>query len=156
MPKVSFIIPILIIVIVIIFLYRLLSSKPQSRLPMVDVNIKDVTYSLEIAKSLTQHSKGLSGRTSLCPSCGMIFVFDNESTYPFWMKDTLIPLDLIWLDHTGRIVTIHTAQPEPGVSTFSLKRYSNNSPASYVVELNAGDISKLSLKVGDTINIPKL
>jgi len=84
----------------------------------------------------------------------MIFVYSSENIYPFWMKDTLIPLDIIWLDKTGKIVTYHNALPEPKVPLTKLKNYKNSSPAQYIMEINSHDFDKLKLKIGDTIKLP--
>lgn len=115
--------------------------------------IAEKPYNLEIAKTLNQQSIGLSKRSNLCQNCGMIFVFGKDKTLPFWMKDTLIPLDMIWVNSQGIIVSIETAQPEPNTPIFKLKMYQNSTPAQYVIELNAGDANKLNLKIGDKINL---
>jgi hypothetical protein len=79
----------------------------------------------------------------------MIFIFNKDVTLPFWMKDTLIPLDMIWLDKSGKIVDIQTI-----IETNSTKIYQNQSPAKYVLELNANDSQKINLKIGDIIQLP--
>lgn len=121
---------------------------------IVTIDIKNHQFDLEIAKSLSEKSRGLSSRTSLCGNCGMIFVYSNESYYPFWMKDTLIPLDMIWLDKNGRIVTIHTAHPQLDTPPTQLKAYRNSDPAQFIIELNAGKSEEIGLNVGDTILLP--
>ncbi|HRS23217.1 MAG TPA: DUF192 domain-containing protein, partial [Candidatus Woesebacteria bacterium] len=103
-------------------------------------------YQIEYALTEAQITKGLSGRTSLCSNCGMLFVFNNEGILPFWMKDTLIPLDIIWIDGSGKIVHYVNA-----TTTNSLETYQNSIPARYVLELNSGDFNKLGLKIGDEI-----
>ena len=72
------------------------------------------------------------------------------------MKDTLIPLDMLWLDRKGKIVSIFTAEPEPNIPLYKLKLYQNTLPALYVLELNASDSAKLKLAVGDNINLDSL
>ena len=67
------------------------------------------------------------------------------------MKDTLIPLDMIWLDKTGKVVDLKTA-----TETNSSKLYQNQSPAQYVLELNANEAQKIGLKIGDIIPLPNL
>ena len=132
---------ILILVFTAIFLFR----RPKT----INLKINNQTYRLEVASSILQKAKGLSGRNSLCSDCGMIFPFSDENIHPFWMKDTLIPLDIIWVDSQGRVVTVLTGQPN------DLSVLQNTSPAKYVIELNAGDTQKLNLKVDDTIYIPR-
>lgn len=76
----------------------------------------------------------------------MLFVFEKEALYPFWMKNTLIPLDMIWMDAKGKVVDIKTASP---CTTDPCPTTAPNGPALYVLEINA-DMSKfIKLKVGD-------
>ena len=131
----------LIILVFVFFPRRLRTTK---------LSIKNRLYNLEIASSLSQKAKGLSHRTFLCSNCGMIFTFSTEAIHPFWMKNTLIPLDIIWLDQQGRVVTIITGQPN------DQSPLQNTSPAKYVIELNAGDTQGLGLKIGDIIGLPAL
>ncbi|MFA4826840.1 MAG: DUF192 domain-containing protein [Candidatus Shapirobacteria bacterium] len=119
------------------------------------VNFNGQKFDLEIAKTISQRTQGLSGRSSLCQNCGMIFVFSGESILPFWMKDTLIPLDLIWLNSQGQVVSIQTASPQPNTPITQLKNYKNSTPAKYVIELNANTAANIKLQVGDIVTLPK-
>lgn len=116
-----------------------------------EIQIKNKKFILEIAKTISQKTRGLSKRVSLCDNCGMIFIYENENFYPFWMKDTLIPLDMIWLNNSNEIVSIYTAQTEINIPLTKLTIYKNNKPANKIIELNAGEANKLGLKIGDTI-----
>jgi len=90
----------------------------------------------EIAKD---KEKGLQGRRSLCLACGMIFIFDAEGYYEFWMKDTLINLAILWVNGDGRIVHIvKNAKPcLPRQNPYTeCEVYSSSSPAKYVLEIN--------------------
>jgi hypothetical protein len=119
-------------------------------LKKVSFNLNNTNYEIEIAKTISQKSKGLSNRQNLCSNCGMLFVFGFETKLPFWMKDTNIPLDMIWLDKNGKIVEIKNANE----TNNSQKIYQNQIPAQYVLELNINDSQKLNLKIGDIIQIP--
>jgi len=141
----------ILIIILIISVYHFFFNNPS--LSSAKVNLKGHTYTLEIAKTVPQQTKGLMDRSSLCRNCGMIFVFGLDLPQVFWMKDTLIPLDMIFADHTGLIVNTITANPQPGVPDSQLKLYQSLKPAKFVIELNAGDANKLSLKPGDTIDL---
>jgi uncharacterized protein len=145
-------ISIIIIAIIFICLYFLVFRYRPGK--NIQISIKNQPFDVEIAKTIAQKSKGLSKRSFLCPNCGMLFIFDFNSTQPFWMKDTLIPLDMIWLDSLGKIVDIQTAVPEPNTPITKLKIYQNSTPAKFVIELNSGVSQQLDLKIGDTINIP--
>jgi len=120
-----------------------------------NLSINGKNYQIEYALTTLQKAKGLSNRDFLCENCGMLFVFDNSGSHPFWMKDTKISLDMIWLDQNGKIVHYETASPEPNIPITQLKVYKNPTPSKYVLELNAGDFDKLNLKIGDIIKIKK-
>jgi len=136
--------------VLIVFLFYLFFPR---KIKTGNFKIKETFYNIEFAQTMAQQAKGLSGRTSLCSNCGMLFVFSYEGIFPFWMKGTLFPLDMIWLDKNGKIV-----HHEQATELNSLKIYKNSTPAKYVLELNLGDFEKLKLKIGDEIlnNNPQL
>ena len=136
-----------LIIIAGFLIWRLFFYLPTS--DFIKIKIADTDYKIELASSSAQKIKGLSKRESLCPKCGMLFIFSFETELPFWMKDTLIPLDMIWLDKTGKVVDIQTASENN-----SSKIYQNKTPAQYVLELNANDAQKLTLKISDIIHLP--
>lgn len=133
--------------IIVFFFYKKDSTKFES----IDLTIKNADYKLEVAKTLSQKSAGLSNRKSLCSNCGMIFVFSKNGIQPFWMKDTLIPLDMIWLNSDGQVTDIVNAN-----ETNSSKILQNTQPAKYVIELNLNETQKINLKIGDMIDLSKL
>jgi len=128
-------------------IWRLFFYLPPSN--SVKIKISNIDYKIELAKTTFQRSKGLSNRNILCKNCGMLFIFGFETNLPFWMKDTFIPLDMIWLDKNGKIVDIQTI-----TKTNSNKIYQNQTPAKYVLELNANDSQKINLNIGDIIQLP--
>ena len=128
-------------------IWRLFFYLPPSN--SVKIKINNIDYKIELAKTTSQRSKGLSNRNILCKNCGMLFIFGFETNLPFWMKDTFIPLDMIWLDKNGKIVDIQTI-----TKTNSNKIYQNQTPAKYVLELNANDSQKINLNIGDIIQLP--
>ena len=138
-----------LIIIAGILIWRLFFYLPPAN--SIKMKIGNNNYNIELATTIAQKTKGLSGRDSLCKNCGMLFTFGFETNLPFWMKDTLIPLDMIWLDKNGKIVDIQTAS-----EINSTKIYQNQTPAQYVLELNANDSQKINLKIGDIINLSKL
>jgi uncharacterized membrane protein (UPF0127 family) len=113
--------------------------------------IRDTCFKVEIANTNEERAQGLGDRASLEQDKGMLFVFEKEGLYRFWMKNTLIPLDIIWMDKEGRIVYIERqAQPcrqdpcqsiNPGVIS------------QYVLELNGGTCDRLSISVGDKVQV---
>jgi uncharacterized protein len=116
-----------------------------------EVNIvcyEDECFNVEIADSAVKRSEGLMFREYL--EDGMLFIFDKEGKYSFWMKNTLIPLDIIWIGKDSEIVFIsRNVQPCLEVCE-SIKPDVN---ALYVLELNAGESSRLGMGVGDGIEI---
>ena len=122
----------------------------------INIKIKNKDYTLEVARTFGQKSVGLMNRNSLCPNCGMIFVSSQETPQIFWMKNTLIPLDMIFLDKTGKVINLKSALPQPNTADLNLTLYHSTSPAMFVIELNSGDSQKLNLIPGDQISLPQL
>ena len=109
-------------------------------------------FILELAATVEERRIGLSNREHLPPDGGMLFVFLKESILAFWMKDTLIPLDILFLDQDRRIVDIRTMTPQPGVPTNQLMVYRSALPAMYAVEVNAGTAAELGLAAGMVVD----
>jgi uncharacterized membrane protein (UPF0127 family) len=97
--------------------------------------------------------RGLGGRQSLPDDRGMLFVFPESGLHAFWMKDMLIPIDIIWISAEGQVVDVQTAQPEPGVADPQLKRYNPSGPARYVLEVRAGLAAEKGVRAGDAAQI---
>jgi uncharacterized membrane protein (UPF0127 family) len=117
------------------------------------VTIKDKTVNVEVAKTPEERSKGLSKRNSMDANTGMLFVFTGDTKAPiFWMKDTLIPLDMIWIKNE-KVVKIDKNVPVPAENTVDskLQTYSAGVPVDYVLEVNAGFSDTNSIKVGDSV-----
>lgn len=134
-----------------IILVAVLASTSKTEAPkpvsIPCVNIGSICYDLERATTNEQRIKGLSNRENLPQNKGMLFVFDSDDEQCMWMKDTLIPLDMIWLDSIKRVIKI-----EEKVSPDSFpKAFCPTSPARYVIELNQGDVQKNQIQIGDTI-----
>ncbi len=127
------------------------TDAPPSRLPVI---ISGRTFQLELALDDATRIKGLSGRDHLDADGGMIFVFPGVARRRFWMKDCLVPIDIIFLDPAGRVMAMHRMVPEPGVADADLKAYSSNWPAQFAIELRGGALDELSVKPQQTIALP--
>lgn len=104
-------------------------------------------FTVEIADTLEKQTRGLQLRQSMANNAGMLFIFPSDGIYSFWMKDTWIPLDMIWLDKDYRVVHIeHDVPPCASVPCLS---YGPKILSRYVLELNAGMARKIGLIVGD-------
>ena len=95
--------------------------------------------------SPTEQAKGLMNRKEpLGPNAAGLFIYDKPEMRSFWMKNTYIPLDIVFLDENGEIVGIHlNAKPH------SEESIESPAPAQYVIEFDAGEASALALRVGD-------
>lgn len=102
---------------------------------------------VEVADTEKERSRGLQNRASLPEGHGMLFIFPSESIYRFWMKDTLITLDMIWLDSQRKVVGIATDVPP--CQEDPCPQYGPSAQALYVLEANAGYAARLGLKAGD-------
>jgi uncharacterized membrane protein (UPF0127 family) len=104
---------------------------------------------VEVAADDATRQQGLMYRDRLPPHGGMIFYFPQSGHYPFWMKDTLIPLDMIWIDDTKRIV--HVAHNVPPCKADPCPSYPPNAMARYVLEVAAGEAARHGLANGQTL-----
>jgi uncharacterized membrane protein (UPF0127 family) len=119
------------------------SQRPRETRVCFDQNC----FRAEIADNARQRARGLMFRRELAPDRGMLFVFEKEGIHPFWMKSTLIPLDILWLDQGQKIVFVKENTPpclkEPcEIFTPSVR-------ARYVLEINAGRVRELGFEIGD-------
>lgn len=113
--------------------------------------INGYKFIVEVADTPQKRSIGLSEKKELGKSQGMLFLFDQKRTYHFWMKDMSFPIDIIWISQ-DTIVDITENVPVPDTEDDNLlPRYSPKSPVDRVLEVNAGLVEKLEIKVGDKI-----
>lgn len=111
-----------------------------------------VRINAETMRSDAELMRGMMFRESLPANRGMLFIHAGESTFRYWMYQTKIPLDIIWMDRNRRIVEISPDTP-PCKSTTptDCPSYGGNFKVRYVLELNAGAARKNGLKAGDTL-----
>jgi uncharacterized membrane protein (UPF0127 family) len=110
-------------------------------------NGKSVTA--ELAVTDEERARGLMFREKVLPDQGMLFVFEREDLHAFWMKNTLIPLDMLWLDSDRRV--IHIAANVPPCRADPCPSYGPDTPARYVLELRAGGAAANVIKTGDRL-----
>jgi len=120
----------------------------EGTLTFTDSLNKPITkIDLEISSSEYDTQLGLMFRRSMEMNQGMLFIFPEQETRSFWMRNTYISLDMIFVNADKKIVTIHK-----NTKVLSDQSYASTEAAQYVVEVSAGFADKYSLKVGDKIN----
>jgi uncharacterized membrane protein (UPF0127 family) len=103
-------------------------------------------FTVELAESPAQQEQGLMYRRSLAPDAGMLFVFPEPHQAVFWMKNTLIPLDMLFIAADGKIADLHERAVPMSVANIVSKV-----PVKAVLELNGGTVARLGIKVGDKV-----
>lgn len=117
-------------------------------LPTIQARIGGEEFRLEVARSEEEKAQGLMHRRSLGERRGMIFVYKADERLSFWMKNTLIPLDLVFLSRDGEVLQIEALKPH------SLKPVTSERAARYALELPAGTAARLGLEPGHRILLP--
>lgn len=110
-------------------------------------------FTLDIARSETEKRLGLMFKRELCENCGMLFVFDREEEQSFWMKNTYIPLDIIFLSKDFRVNNLYeNLKPSPDMTKeedIEIVR----GKAKYVIEINANSAKKAGIKEGEKLKL---
>lgn len=117
------------------------------------ISINDHLFEVELAVTREERGQGLMHRGALAPNQGMLFVYPGPQIVSFWMKQTLIPLDILFFDREGRLVQFFEDVQPCRVSP--CKTYTNTEPAQYVLELPAGSAKNIRLTVGNSFEILK-
>ena len=107
------------------------------------------TVAVEIAADDETRAQGLMFRDQVREGTGMLFLFPKTGDYPFWMKNTLIPLDMIWIDENHKVV--HVTSDVPPCKADPCPSYPPNAPARYVLELAAGVAKQHRVVTGATL-----
>lgn len=131
------------------------APSPDANLPVVDaqpeVVINTTTLFVDVVQTPQAQAKGLGGRTELADTYGMVFVFTGYQPRTFWMKDMLIPIDIIWI-RDGIIVGFEeNVSPEPNKAPSELTVYTSPVGVNMVLEVRAGLANKHKWKVGDRV-----
>ncbi|MGH7088681.1 MAG: DUF192 domain-containing protein [Stellaceae bacterium] len=108
-------------------------------------------FTVELALTPGQQEQGLMFRRALAPNAGMLFVFPDTRQAVFWMKNTLIPLDMLFITENGTIADLH----ERAVP-LSEENIVSKVPVKAVLELDGGTVSRLGIKIGDTVHAAAL
>ena len=129
-------------------------AAPQTLTSVVLVAPK-AKISAQVANTEAQRELGLMNSRSLPPHHGMIFVFEAPAVQTFWMKNTLIPLDMVFIARNGTVTTVAANVPATSATTPGEKT-TRTGNGTYVLEINAGEASKDGITAGSHIQIPPL
>ena len=111
-------------------------------------------YSVEVADDEAERARGLMFRDVLPEGHGMLFIHEQEGPLAYWMKNTRIPLDILFFDHARRLVSQQRDVPPCDLGD-ACPPYPSDAPAIYVLELNAGEAERLKLQDGATIDFSR-
>lgn len=117
-----------------------------------DIQVDTARFHVEIAQTLQERQRGLMFRTQLPADHGMLFIQPQAAPTAFWMKNTYIPLDLLYFDNAGRLQEIHAEVPPCTVP--ECPSYVSNGPIKYILEINAGSAQRFGLKPGAQLHLP--
>ena len=118
------------------------------------ITIGDVTLDAEIADDSEKIEKGLMSREMLPENRGMLFIFEEERKYQFWMMNMKFNIDMIWLDANGKVVHIvEDAEPCIDAAHTSLCTFNPDEPAKYVLEVNSGFVQKHKINEDSVMRI---
>lgn len=143
----------------------LLGGSRNPPLPGAKLLLGGEVFEVELARTILEKARGLSGREGLGENEGMLFVFGAPAAQSFWMKGMKFPIDIIWIQGDRIVGFAENVQPEPGLrldgvatatqagkSDFALKIYSSPEPVDRVLEVRAGTVARLDVKIGDQIS----
>lgn len=135
-----------VLLLILLFCYPIAYGQSLQK---ISIYIKGKEILVEVAKSPEERAKGLMGRKYLGKDEGMLFIFDQEDYHGFWMKNTLIPLSIAFMDKEGRIVSIKDMEP------LTLESHLPPRPILYALEMNQGWFSANKIRVGDVMRFSK-
>jgi uncharacterized protein len=128
----------------------LLCASCSSISPSPWVKVKGTRFNVEVMTTHDQRNRGLMFRDSLPEDQGMLFVHAKEAPQAYWMKNTKIPLDILYFDENKKLVSAQENVP-PCSAGDKCPPYASESDAKYVLELNAGSMAKYRIQKGDIL-----
>jgi len=142
--------PVLLVVTLLLAMMPLAACSADNSLTIVSAN-GEHSFSVEIADTNASRQKGLMFREQLAPDAGMLFDFKENRPVSFWMMNTFIPLDMLFIRPDGTIANIHVnARPHDRTSIPS------DGPVQFVFEIPGGRSDELGIKAGDIVRHPRI
>jgi uncharacterized membrane protein (UPF0127 family) len=124
------------------------ASQARPRVTVEGPGGRSSAVDVEVARTADEQERGLMFRNALAPDAGMLFVFPDEREHVFWMKNTLIPLDMIFIADGGRVVgVVENAEP------LTTSQRTVHTPSRYVLEVNGGWSAAHGVKAGDVVRM---
>lgn len=120
-------------------------ARQQEQRPLYLITVGGVSLQVEVAATPEERTRGLSGRREVPAGTGMLFLYRDEARRSFWMKDTLVPLTVAFLDSEGRIVQMEDMVP------LSEEPHTSRAPVRYVLEVPRGWFERVGVEVGDRV-----
>lgn len=121
-------------------------DKVKTQTQLIELRVKNKKIKVELAKNPEERAKGLMERNFLAEDNGMLFIFEEAGIYPFWMKNTKIPLSIAFINEDKVIIEIMEMVPNQDVI-----HYAPTQMFRYALEMNQGWFLKNGISVGDTI-----
>lgn len=143
---------IIVIFIMVVFVVFVYYQKPETETKVIFIaGGQSVSVSVEVADEPGEWETGLMFRERLPENHGMLFVFPDERERRFWMKNTLIPLDMVFV--SSNLTIIHIVENAQPCKKDPCRIYGSNGNAQYVIEVNSGFCKKHKIRKGNTIEI---
>jgi len=136
------------IILISLFILARCYDNPKN-INISKVCFKNECFNVELANTTAEREMGLMCRENLDPQAGMFFIFPATGRHSFWMKNTLIPLDIIWINEENKIVFISKDTKPCAVANCPL--IFPNKDALYTLEINTGIADRMNLQVGDDV-----
>jgi len=149
MPKIKKMEIISIVLLVVIVAVGAIFFSSKNKKSFVEFPSHNLKIEVELAENIVAQAKGLMFRKSLAPNSGMLFVFSDELQRTFWMKNTKIPLDLLFISADKKTVEIKE-NFEPCQEN-NCPTYHSQVAAKYVLEVNAGFVKSNNIQLGETV-----
>jgi len=123
-------------------------NKPQSNLPTIQMQLGNKSFTLEVADTTATRTYGLMRRDEMPSDHGMLFVFPDEVERGFWMKNTRIPLDIVFVNTSGQVVSVKQ------MKAYDTNTTPSDGPAMYAIELNQGAGQSAQITAGMRLKLP--
>ncbi len=144
-----FLVVIFILIFLILLSFLFLIKQPEKKWGRAC--FKEHCFDVQLSQSKAEMTKGLMFQKFLEQNKGMLFLFDKEAIYPFWMKNTFIPLDIIWIDKNNKVVFI--SENNQPCKWYYCSSVTPTADAKYVLEVNSGMVQKIGIKLGDELSL---